>query len=348
MMDFAKQLIQVEIKKRQRPFFNELNRKGRELQKSGNHPLESSTGRKIICNIFTKELENRASIIWESLQRTHKALGSQITETLACDLKKAATQFLSEITKELSEFMMKQPGLTKDDIAKKPTLDSTKNDACEKIDMKVDLYVNSLTNKPARTEPETEKNIFRNDGDKWTVAFNHSEPCYLKNIKGMSYIARLLDKPNESISALNLANPKSDTKLMIQGKVAENEMVSSDSGEPQEMIDEDALYSYQKRLTDIKSELADAEKKNDQAKQVQLNKEKEGILNQLKNTTFKRKISKFSNDKEKARTAVTNAINRALNNIKKHNQPLYQHLDNSILCGSGFTYTPDKEINWEL
>ena len=151
IIDFAKRLIQADTKKHQRPFFDELNRKGRELQKSGNHPLESSTGRKIIRNIFTKKLENKASVVWESLQRAHKALGSQLTDTLACDLKEEATQFLSEITKELSELMIKQPGFTKDDIAKS-ILDSAKNDACEKINIDIDLYVNSLTNKPAETE----------------------------------------------------------------------------------------------------------------------------------------------------------------------------------------------------
>lgn len=152
ILDRTRWLIQARLKKRQRLFPDELSSKLRELQLSGNHPLDnSSRGKKIIRNMFTEELENRAPVIWESLQQAHEALGSQLTETLAFDLKEAATQFLSEITKELSEFMMKQPGFTKDDIAKKPTLDSAKNDACEKNNIEIDLYVNSLTNKPAKT-----------------------------------------------------------------------------------------------------------------------------------------------------------------------------------------------------
>lgn len=143
ILDFARQLIQADIKKRQRSFFDELSRKKRELHLSGNSPGTSSSGKKIIRNIFTKELESRAHFAWRSLQRAHKAVGSQPTETLAYDFKEAVAHFLDEIKKELSEFMMKQPGFTKDDTANS-TLDSAKNDACEKIDIEIDLYVSNL------------------------------------------------------------------------------------------------------------------------------------------------------------------------------------------------------------
>jgi hypothetical protein len=146
VVDFARRLIQVYIKNRQKQFFDELSRNKRKLQLSGNSPETSSSGKKIILNIFTKEVEDTASVVWESLQRSHKALGSQITDTLACDLKEEATQLLSETTKELSNFMIRQSGFTKDDTANS-SFDLAKNDACEKIYIEIDLYVNSLTNK---------------------------------------------------------------------------------------------------------------------------------------------------------------------------------------------------------
>jgi len=154
ILDFAKRLIQVEIKKRQRPFFDKLSRKQRELHLCGNSPDTSSRGKKAIRNIFTEELENRASVVWESLQRAHKALGSQITGTLASDFKEAATHFLTEITKELSEFMIKRRCFAENGTANS-ILYSAKNDACEKINIEIDLYVNSLTTKPAETGRNT-------------------------------------------------------------------------------------------------------------------------------------------------------------------------------------------------
>ena len=148
IIDFAKRLIQADTKKRQRPFLDKLSQNERELQLSGNSPDSSSRGKRRIRNFFTEELEDKASVVWESLQRAHKALGSQITDTLACDLKENATQFLCETKKGLLELMIKRPYFAKDDTANS-TLDSAKNDACEKINIEIDLYVNSLTNKPA-------------------------------------------------------------------------------------------------------------------------------------------------------------------------------------------------------
>ena len=143
IFDFARRLIQTDIKKRQRPFFDELSRKGRELQLSGNSPETSSSGKKIIRNIFTKELETRASIVWKSLQRAHKAVGSKTTKTLASDFKEAVNHFLEEISKELSGLMMKKPCFAKNDKANS-NLYSAMNDIYEEINVEIDLYVSNL------------------------------------------------------------------------------------------------------------------------------------------------------------------------------------------------------------
>ncbi|MBA7675483.1 hypothetical protein ES703_83718 [subsurface metagenome] len=199
-------------------------------------------------------------------------------------------------------------------------------------------------------EPSKEaKNVFKKDGDFWQVAYQSNGTTTIKDSKGMSYIARLLEKPNEPIAALSLANPKSDTKLMIQGKAVENDTVSSDSGKPQEIIDKDTLQSCQKRIIDIKNELADAEKNNDLAAQERLEAEKEQILSELNAALNLRGESRsFTDNLDKARKAVTNAIKRALENIKKHSMPLYQHLNNSIQRGINFAYKPDRQTNWQL
>ncbi len=206
IVDFAKRLIQADTKKRQRPFFDKLSQNEQELQLRGNFPDSSSRGKRRIRIIFTEELENRASVIWESLQRAHKALGSQLTDTLACDLKKEATQFLSETKKKLLEFMIKRPYFAKDDTANS-TLDSAKNDACEKIDIEIDLYVNSLTNKPAETEQENKAinkpngeshKIFGDKFEVWGLSINYKNswhkiknwPCVARGIKKIRKLFR--------------------------------------------------------------------------------------------------------------------------------------------------------------
>jgi hypothetical protein len=178
------------------------------------------------------------------------------------------------------------------------------------------------------------ENVFKKDGDFWQVAYQSNNTTTIRDNKGMSYIHRLLEKPDESMAAMQF--------------FAKGETIYAGSGKQQEVVDSATIADCRKRLSEIESELAEAEKNNDFAAQERLGKEKEEILNLLNTDTFKGKKAKFSDDKERARIAVTNAINRALDNIKEHNQPLYRHLNNSILRGSEFTYTPDKEIDWEL
>ncbi len=187
---------------------------------------------------------------------------------------------------------------------------------------------------PVKETPKEAENIFRKDGDYWQVAYQGSATTTIKNSKGMSYIHRLLEKPDESIAAM---------QFYVKG-----EIIYMDSANQQDVADSKTIADCQKRLIEIDRELDEAKKNNDFATQDRLNKEQEEILTLLKTDTFGGKSAKFSDNKEKARIAVTNAINRALDNIKEHNQSLYQHLNNSILRGSDFTYTLDKKINWEL
>ena len=143
ILDFARRLIQANIKKCQKPFFDELSRKQRKLQLTGNAPGSSSSGKKIIYNIFIKELETRASIVWKSLQRAHEAVGSKPTKMLASDFKETVKHFLEETLKELSGFMRKKPYFAKDDRANS-NLYSAMNDVYEEISIEIDLYVSNL------------------------------------------------------------------------------------------------------------------------------------------------------------------------------------------------------------
>ena len=53
-----------------------------------------------------------------------------------------------------------------------------------------------------------------------------------------------------------------------------------------------------------------------------------------------------ADDRERARQAVSVAIHRALNAIKKDHEPLWQHLDNSLKIGEFLSYQPDQPTSW--
>jgi hypothetical protein len=187
---------------------------------------------------------------------------------------------------------------------------------------------------PVKEPPKEAKNVFKKSGDFWQVAYQSSTTTTIKNSKGMSYIHRLLERPDEPIAAMQF--------------LVKNETVYAGSGKEQEVADRKTIDDCKERLSEIDTEQAEAEKNNDLAAQERLKGEREKILNLLKTDTFRGKSAKFSGDKERARKAVAKAITTALDNIKGHNTSLYQHLNNSIQCGTHLTYVPDKEIDWEL
>ena len=103
----------------------------------------------------------------------------------------------------------------------------------------------------------------------------------------MSYIHRLLGKPDEPISAIELVGASIDVKLPNQGNNVEHESVSTDLSQKQDLVDRDYLKQCKKRISDLENELAEAQKNNDLAEQNRLNKERKEILDLLKTDTFK-------------------------------------------------------------
>jgi len=126
VLEIARSSIEVSFEERRSSFNEELSRKMRELQKSGNLPRESSRGAKIIQELCANELKSRAEIIWERLERAHESSGSQLNETLVRDLKEVVNHFIEEMAKKISTLMSKRSGLAKNEI-KKWTLNSTKS-----------------------------------------------------------------------------------------------------------------------------------------------------------------------------------------------------------------------------
>lgn len=201
--------------------------------------------------------------------------------------------------------------------------------------------------KPAKPEQKAE-NVFKKTGDFWTVKFQ-GNTASIKDSKGMLYIAPLLEKPHQPISALKLAAQKNDTKLMNQGKVVEKKSIIEDSGKPQDLVDKDYLTDCKQRLDEIEEELRKAEKNNDPAEKDRLERERGQIRDLLKPAlNLSGKSRSFSDNVQKTRVAVTMAIIRALKNINEHHPSLYRHLDNSIQRGTDFAYQPEKKISWQL
>jgi DICT domain-containing protein len=115
-----------------------------------------------------------------------------------------------------------------------------------------------------------------------------------------------------------------------------------------EILDDTARQDYKRHLDLNKEELREAELNNDVGRHERLSKERQAIIEQLKAATgLSGRSRRFSNDAEKARKAVSAAINTALQTIKTHHPQLAKHLAERIQRGASCCYTGDA-IAWEF
>jgi hypothetical protein len=199
--------------------------------------------------------------------------------------------------------------------------------------------------------------VFRREGHFWIVGLE-KPATIIDDSKGMSYIHWLLQNPHKSITVMQLYDlfSKADkTELLNKGKFVEfaeneeDESINVDSGVQQEIADAKTIATCKKRLKEISSELDMANKNNDEATITKLQGDKERIVSYLRSLTRPGGLTTFFPDTiEKIRKAVSNAIDRAIENIKEYKPDLYQYLKNSIHTGSDCKYTPERDIPWEL
>jgi hypothetical protein len=114
------------------------------------------------------------------------------------------------------------------------------------------------------------------------------------------------------------------------------------------VLDEKALNAYKERLGEIDREMAEAGRNNDAGRSGQLREEKELLIEELRNSrALGNRARQFIDDGERARKAVSRAINDALKSINGHRPQLADHLRTRIERGASCCYKGDG-IAWEV
>jgi len=194
--------------------------------------------------------------------------------------------------------------------------------------------------------------LFQRHRDTWTVVFEgHVTP--LPNLRGLHYLNILLKRPNHAIDALDLirlvqgtgaAGDASYAKLSVEQLQAEGLSVTNSSGLP--VADTEALRQYREALADLQEEIMEAEQNHDNERASRLRREQRQILGEIRRSTRHGKIRTRGGDTEKARSAVTHAIESVIKRLALDDQPLADHLRRSIRCGNQFAYAPTEPIQW--
>ncbi|MGW6278410.1 hypothetical protein [Kribbella sp. NPDC055071] len=159
-------------------------------------------------------------------------------------------------------------------------------------------------------------------GGLWLIGRNAGTP--MRELRGFGYLGELLRRPRQPIAALDL--------------VGTDAVVESGLGE---IVDQQGLQAYRRRLRDLDQELTEAEDWSDPDRQAALQFEREALLDELAAATgLGGRPRTTGSSQERARVAVKKAITTAIDRTATVDAGLAHHLRTTIHTGLTCTYDP--------
>jgi hypothetical protein len=201
--------------------------------------------------------------------------------------------------------------------------------------------------------PEASRNVFRREGEYWTVVFDGSV-VRLKDTKGLRHLARLLAHPGREFHAADLEAAQSRPSPAVVGPggraVGGELAVRPDLGDAGALLDATARAAYQARLGELEAELEEAEGGNDPGRAATARQEREFLVQELGRAVgLGGRDRRAASHAERARLNATRAIRAAMANLARVNPALGRHLAATIRTGRYCAYLPDPRapIAWE-
>lgn len=188
--------------------------------------------------------------------------------------------------------------------------------------------------------------VFRREGEYWTIAFE-GDAFRLKDSKGLSYLARLLQRPGQELHAVDLASP--DGGGATSSVALEDLRIQTDDGAGA-LLDDTAKAAYRGRIDELRSEMAQAEEWNDGERAARARAELDALTSELAAAVgLGGRDRQAGSTAERARVSVTRAIRAALDRVTAESPALGRHLDATVHIGTYCSYTPDPRvpIAWE-
>jgi pSer/pThr/pTyr-binding forkhead associated (FHA) protein len=179
------------------------------------------------------------------------------------------------------------------------------------------------------------------EGEYWTLA-HAGAVLRFRDVKGLHYLAHLLGHPGQEFHALDLAE--------LIGGALESTPARADHREREEpVLDAAAKAAYKRRITEVREELAEAERLNDAGRIAALTEEQELITRQLATAVgLGGRDRTAATNAERARVTVTLAIKSVLKKIGRVHPVLGAHLNAAIKTGRFCSYVPDtgSRVSW--
>jgi len=184
------------------------------------------------------------------------------------------------------------------------------------------------------------ENVFRRDGDYWTVAFD-GQTVHLRDVKGLRYLARLLAVPGREFHVLDLVGSERGWSGDADRKAERGTGFSSalDSGV---LVDTQAREAYRRRLAEIAEDVDEARAMGDDERAAQAESERDFLVSELARAVgLGGRDRRADSASERARASVTRAVRQSMVRIHEHHPTLGEHLNHAIRTGTYCAYLPD-------
>ena len=173
----------------------------------------------------------------------------------------------------------------------------------------------------------TETNVFRREGDYWSVVFD-GRTVRVRDLKGIRYLAQLLANPGREVHVLDL----------VAGETGQP-MALGDAGV---MLDERAKSAYRRRLAEIEDDIEQARALEDAVREAQADAERDFLVRELARAVgLGGRDRRATSASERARSGVTRAVRKGIARIGEHHPQLGEHLNQAVRTGTYCAYVPD-------
>lgn len=207
---------------------------------------------------------------------------------------------------------------------------------------------------PKSTPTEDTRNVFLKEGRMWTLAFR-GRTVSMDPLKGLDLIARLLERPNQEVSAVSMVlGDEADTgslhpqggRRIGAGELAAEGLSWATAGADQ-ILDREAMVEYRGQIARLQTEHESALSVSDTARVESIGKDIADLQKALSSASaLGVRTRKFRDADERARNNVSKNIHRALNIIRAYHPDLGHHLHNSLRIGVVCSYTPESPTSW--
>ena len=173
----------------------------------------------------------------------------------------------------------------------------------------------------------TETNVFRREGDYWSVVFE-GRTVRVRDLKGMRYLAQLLTNPGREFHVLDLVASQTGVQMAL--------------GDAGEVLDERAKTAYRRRLAEIEDDIEQARALEDAEREAQADAERDFLVRELAGAVgLGGRDRRAASASERARSGVTRAVRQGIARIGEHHPQLGEHLNRAVRTGTYCAYVPE-------